>query len=390
MNYKENPISLGKAGKKYGIPVPTLHYWVKKGQLKVLKRPERHGQALLVDEASVVLAMQKVTKYTKSIPIYPFFPAPGYPQITREVPEFGTRDLIDKFLSSKRMSPHTIRWYQDSLYPFAKEYPIYPLEPEPFRKHLFNLEDKINPRSPTKKLSPRRQLNIWRALKTLCIWVHREYELPEYFSREARRKVDPPTRATSQKKLPRTLTDEEVIKLFKAADTFLDKLIIKLLGSTGIRAGELCSLTRDKISPTHIMVNGKTGENHIPIMPDLYDDLMLLASQVNNGKPIFCNIKGEPMDSDGVYQRVAKCMKRAGISGQKLGAHTLRHTFGRIMQRESGDLIALKHLLGHTQVSTTEIYATLSDKEVEEKYQQYAPHQLFNNKEQNNESAQSE
>ena len=57
------PISLGKAAKKYGIPRQTLSDWVKTGKLKVLSRPKCRGQALLVNEISVVLALQNYTPY---------------------------------------------------------------------------------------------------------------------------------------------------------------------------------------------------------------------------------------------------------------------------------------------------------------------------------------
>ena len=120
--YREAPISLGKAGKKYGIPVPTLHYWAKKGKIKVLQRPELKGQALLVDEASIVLALQQDRKF-----ILPGGYSPGPAAITPAAPKVTTQHLIDKFLTAKRMSPKTVRWYQDLLYPFANKYPDYPL-----------------------------------------------------------------------------------------------------------------------------------------------------------------------------------------------------------------------------------------------------------------------
>ncbi len=366
--YREAPISLNNAAKKYGVPQTTLSVWAKKGKIKVLQRPERRGQALLVDEASIVLALQEykplMTPGRQFQPVMPL----NHNQPEPSNQDFKTKDLIDQFLTAKRMAPKTVRWYQDLLYPFDDKYPDYPLDPAPFREFLTGLPEKM---------SPRRQLNYWRALKTLCLWCNLEYELPEYFSRAARKKVEAPTSAASRRKLPRTLTDDELRAVFKAADNFLDKTLLKTLGFTGIRAGELCSLTSERISPEHITVYGKTGENRIPITPDSYNDLMILAAEVPPGKPIFRAKDGKPMNSDGVFQRVSKCMKRAGITGAKLGAHTLRHTFGRIMQRESGDLVTLQHLLGHTQISTTRIYAELSDKEVDDKLEKYGPHRLF-------------
>jgi len=252
------------------------------------------------------------------------------------------------------------------------------MTPEPYREWLFNLQNKINPRT-KEKIHERTIFNVWQSLKAFCRWCWREYDLPDYFSASAKRRIEAPSSITSRHELPRTLSDDEVKKLLATADNFIDKTIVKTLIYTGVRIGELCSLTSETISPTFIEVYGKTGKHKVPIVPDLYDDLALLAANIPPGEPIFRNIKNEPMNSDGAGQRVRKCMLRAGITGKKLGPHTLRHTFGRIFQRDCGDLKALQQLLGHRQISTTLIYSELSDTEVEKKYLQFGPHQLFNN-----------
>jgi len=262
------------------------------------------------------------------------------------------------------------------LYPFAEQYPEYPTEPEPYRTYLFNLVNKINPRT-REKVTERYHLNAWRALKTFCRWCWREYDFPDYFSAAARRRIEPPASARSRHQLPQTLTNDEVKKLYAAADNFIDRTILKTLIFTGIRVGELCSLDSDGIYPGTIKVCGKTGWHNVPITLDLYNDLILLARGVNPGEPIFQNVKNKPMSSDGAGQRVRKCMLSAGITGKKLGPHTLRHTFGRVFLESGGDLRALQKLLGHTQISTTVIYAEISDTAVEQKYLEYGPHRLF-------------
>jgi len=288
----------------------------------------------------------------------------------------STRQLIENFLQAKRMAPATVRWYQDMLYPFAVLEPEYPQEPEPYRTYLFNLVNKINPRT-REKVSERYQINAYRALKTFCRWCWREYDLPDYFSAAARRRVESPTSARSRHQLPQTLTNDEVKRLYAATDNFIDKTILKTLIFTGIRVGELCSLTSSGIAPGNIQVYGKTGWHSVPITPDLYNDLILLAQEVKPGQPIFRNVKNESMNPDGVGQRVRKCMLRAGITGKKLGPHTLRHTFGRVFLESGGDLRALQKLLGHTQISTTVIYSEMSDTAVEQKYLEFGPHRLF-------------
>ena len=271
------------------------------------------------------------------------------------------------------MAPQSIIFYHYYLDPFASKYPEWPVTPEPFREYFFQIKEVIHPKT-HEKMTDRSLLNAYRALKALSIWAWREYDLPDFFSRAARRRVQPPTSASSKKQGPRFLTDDEARRLVNAADTFLDKTIIRTLLFTGIRIGEMCSLKAENIYEDYIEVYGKTGQNRVNITPDLHNDLKMLSE---DSGAVFRDCTGKPMKVCAAGKRVRVCMLRAGITGKKLGPHTLRHTFGYMFQRDCGDLKALQTILGHTQIATTSIYSHLTDKDVQQKYLQFGPHTLF-------------
>lgn len=74
--YQEPAISVNAAAKKYGIPQSTLAAWARRGRVKVLVHPERHGQKMLVDEASVVAAIEHTRRKLPRPNPTPLAPAP--------------------------------------------------------------------------------------------------------------------------------------------------------------------------------------------------------------------------------------------------------------------------------------------------------------------------
>ena len=161
------------------------------------------------------------------------------------------------------------------------------------------------------------------------------------------------------------MSEEEVESLFNYAETFQDKAILTLLIDSKIRASELCTLTREHVFQDSIIVDGKTGQRPIPISPLTYSILTKLA----DSGPLF-TIEGRPMRREYLRIRIKEIMKKAGLTGDKLGPHILRHSASVFHIMHGGDLLSLKEELGHTTLRMTERYAQLAIPQVKQKHQE--------------------
>lgn len=162
----------------------------------------------------------------------------------------------------------------------------------------------------------------------------------------------------------------ELMRLLNSATNIRDKALLTLLIDTGARATEISTLRRQDIKTDTITVAGKTGERVIPISEETRRLLISLADP--NQEYIFMGERG-PLTRHGVYRVIRGCMARAGISGPKLGPHRLRHTFGRAYIVAGGDLRSLQNIMGHTSISTTERYASLTQTETIIKHHKFSP-----------------
>jgi len=147
-----------------------------------------------------------------------------------------------------------------------------------------------------------------------------------------------------------------------------------VLADTGLRAAEICSLTREKVFDDYAIVQGKTGERQVSISPELRDTLLTMVPSGHIFvRGIGSRYRGHPYDTDSLYLVIKKILKRAGINERHMGAHLLRHTHGRQYIAGGGDLVSLQQELGHTQISTTRIYAELSPEESRRRHQKSTP-----------------
>jgi len=411
--YQETPISLNAAAKKYSIPVQTLSRWAAQGRIKILTRPERRGQKMLVDEGSVMIARQAYTPYWRqgdgrqfSMPVETEPPAanaevvgdnldsegqggegrrgagwtrpasaPGAfaPVAVADYPEIETAPLIDKFNHfNRRLADSTKEGYEIRLKNFLDHFPTLPLLPVLIQDYIDDLPGTDAHRHTCATL-----------LRTLYRWAYRLHHIPrEIEDPIGLVKFPPDGRKT---KLPRVLTDEEATDVINAGRTFEEKTMLRLLWTSGIRAGELRSLTGDLIYPTDkampqpsIRPDGKMGERKIWITNQIYDDLKLLAA----GKPgyLFTDKNGNQLRKDGLYQRVAWCMKKAGLKGKKLGPYTFRHTFITDVIADSGDMALAQKLAGHSKIATTERYTHLAPAHIAQGFGKFNPEHRENGK----------
>jgi integrase/recombinase XerD len=187
-------------------------------------------------------------------------------------------------------------------------------------------------------------------------------------------------------KLPKILTNKEV-ELFlsqpKCTDLkgYRDKAMMELLYATGVRVSELISLDIDDInvSAGFIRCKSKDKERIIP----LYQVAVKAVSQyISAARPkmissiseeaLFVNLNGERLTRQGFWKIVKHYKEKAGIK-KDITPHTLRHSFATHLLENGADLQSIQKMLGHVDISSTQVYANLVKQNLKEVYNKYHP-----------------
>lgn len=270
-----------------------------------------------------------------------------------------TQIIIENFLHSREAlnrKPKTIRWYKDLLVRFAKSYPDLPTEPEDIEQFLAGL--------PHSKVT---QHAYYRALKALYRFAKKRYDFANPFL-----KMDSYPNPQNELVLP-TLEPREMMVVSNAAATLRDKALISAFIDSGGRTSEIGTLRKQNIFEDYIKVYGKKGERLIPISEETRRLLITLASTNGKSEFVFIGLKGNPLTRSGVYKLVRRLMTTAGIHGPKLGGHRLRHAFGKGYLVNGGDLRSLQQIMGHSNITTTQKYASLNLTDIIEKHHKFTP-----------------
>lgn len=204
--------------------------------------------------------------------------------------------------------------------------------------------------------------------------------------------VDPVSSLQGPKKektLPQFVREGEMDRLLDGnffPDTLegqRDRLILLLLYSTGIRLSELCGLDWDDVEmgQRQLKVLGKRNKQRIvPFGNELYEALanykakleQLPGEQVQT-KAVLVNLKtGKRLSGENVYKTVRHYLTCV-TTLKKRSPHVLRHSFATAMLNNGADLEAVKDLLGHTNIATTEIYTHTTFEELKKMYNQAHP-----------------
>jgi len=183
-------------------------------------------------------------------------------------------------------------------------------------------------------------------------------------------------------KLPDFLSEEEVVKIIESPkgsswQTLRDRAILELLYSTGIRVGELVSLTVKDINfaDETIKVKGKgKKERIVPVGTPAMKALIEYIEQKPYSRvdAVFLNKYGKTLTERSVERLVDKYSKKAGI-GKKVTPHTFRHSFATHMLNRGADLRTVQELLGHERITTTQIYTHLTLEKLREFYNKAHP-----------------
>lgn len=186
--------------------------------------------------------------------------------------------------------------------------------------------------------------------------------------------------------LPTYLTIDEVNKLLdiEVTDAFSsrNKAILELMYATGLRISEVISLEFKNIDYDEciIRVMGKGSKERIVPVNDYA--IKYLKEYIDNYRPelvkneinnyIFLNNHGRMLTRQGIFKMIKNYAALKNIK-KTIGPHTLRHTFATHLLENGADLRVIQELLGHSDISTTQIYTHLTKEALHNEYKKYFP-----------------
>lgn len=197
---------------------------------------------------------------------------------------------------------------------------------------------------------------------------------------------DPAAELSSPKliqRLPRVLTPQEVERILAAPRLntpagLRDRAMLELAYASGLRVSELVGLDIDNLNleAGYVRVFGKGARERV--VPVGRAARQSLRDYLRRGRPILCgrcrgkalflNRQGERMTRQGFWKLLKRYAQAAGIN-KNLSPHTLRHSFATHMLENGADLRVVQELLGHADISTTQIYTHLTGRRLREVYE---------------------
>jgi integrase len=247
-----------------------------------------------------------------------------------------TLEVLDKVIRGKRVKEATKRHYQETLSSLARyesEWPVSGVVINEWLAGLTNYADTT--------------IKMWfDFVNAAGKYIEKAYGLTNPCKTAERPKVE--------KKRRRYFTPDEMVNIIMACRFDRDKALILTLIDSTCRIGELAGLKGRNVGNGWIDVKGKTGERRYRLDPVICDMLKDMAGSDDN--PVFKGVSGEAATVDSLQHYVRRVVKEAGITGSKLGPHTLRHSGASLVARETGSALAVKALLQHDNIETSMQY----------------------------------
>ena len=288
-------------------------------------------------------------------------------------------DLKEEFLRylliDKGYSSNTIESYRNDLEKFVKFYSnksIKDITNEDLKKYIKHLnEEGLNEKSISRNVSCLKSFYKFLVIeKFITNNVSDSLFLPKI-----------------RKALPNILTEEEVLKLLDieliTPFDYRNKAMLELMYATGLRVSELVKVklqdidfnddiirTFGKGSKERIIPIGEYAKEYLKKYIELYRPLLLIKG---NSDYVFINNHGSNMTRQGFFKIIKKIAKEKDIKSE-ISPHTLRHSFASHLLKYGADLRTIQELLGHSDISTTQIYTHISHEELKKNYEEYHPH----------------
>ena len=268
-------------------------------------------------------------------------------------------DYLDCCENSKKLSAGTLKAYRIDLRQFREFAGERWSDKETLNRYVMHLNRRFAPRSVKRKLASVRAF-------------FSELEFNETIGVNPFDKLHIKIQYPQQ--LPRAIPEDVVKRLLQSAydeydlthrETLLDIVVLELLFSTGLRVSELCSLTPDtfllSVSELRLLVRGKGRKERMIELTT--PELMVLfnkycseyATETASQNAILINRRGRPLMPQSVRRIIHKHLERIG-STSNITPHMFRHTFATSLLEAGMDIRYIQSLLGHSSISTTQIY----------------------------------
>lgn len=288
--------------------------------------------------------------------------------------------FLDEMWIEKGLSDHTLSAYRTDLCKFSEH-----IEKLDEAADIANIEtDHINQylaQRYEKGLSERSTARFLSSLRRLMHWLQ-----------DQKIRDDDPVALIQTPKLaktlPKVLSENQVLDLLNAPNTqqdavqLRDKAMLELLYATGVRVSELVGLTLNNMSLQQgvIRILGKGGKERLVPMGDVaveWISTYLKSGRrelLKNGSDIvFPSSRGSQMTRQTFWHRIKYYAHVAGISTDILSPHTLRHAFATHLLNHGADLRAVQMLLGHSDLSTTQIYTHIATERLQQLVTEHHP-----------------
>lgn len=287
------------------------------------------------------------------------------------------RDLIKEFLNyiqvEKGLSRQTVSSYANDLkrlqlWAAGADKPVAGLTRQDLRKWIISLSrEGLSPQSVARAVSTTRGF-----FKFLMIDGH--------IAKAPTEELDTPQRFSH---LPRFLNEKEINSLLDAPDVstaagIRDRAILELMYAAGLRVSELTALKQAEVDVLSgiIVCHGKgSKERRVPIGKSAIHWLQqykAVRSAAGNGNSTyFFSHQGKPLSRFFVWSMIKRYAGELGLEG--ISPHTLRHSFATHLLQRGADSRSVQALLGHSDISTTQIYTHITDRHLRAAYDRHHP-----------------
>lgn len=213
----------------------------------------------------------------------------------------------------------------------------------------------------------------------------------QHLYREKIRDDDPSALLASPKlpqRLPKDLSEAQVERLLQAPTVdqpieLRDKAMLEVLYATGLRVSELVGLTMSDVSLRQGLVRVIGKGNKERLVPLGEEAIYWLEHYLTHGRPwllngqsldvLFPSNRAQQMTRQTFWHRIKHYAQLAGIDSEKLSPHVLRHAFATHLLNHGADLRVVQMLLGHSDLSTTQIYTHVATERLRQLHQQHHP-----------------
>jgi len=265
-----------------------------------------------------------------------------------------------------------------------------------YRRDLEGLARWLATRGHSLRTARREDLSAYHGAQPVAVrsLARRQSAFRRFYGYLARHEpgFEDPTRLIERPKMPRSLpkalAEREIEALLEAPDTgttlgLRDKAMLELMYASGLRVSELVELPLSGLNPRQgvLRVTGKGGKDRLVPVGEMA--LERIEAYLREARPVlargrqpaalFLSRRGEGMTRQMFWTLVKRYAVRVGITPKRISPHVLRHSFATHLLNHGADLRALQMLLGHSALSTTQIYTLVAKEGLKRLHAQHHP-----------------